>query len=83
MKFWNKVKRLFFGPWTEIGFVEASLQRYEDKVYEINESFNPDNDCCQDCMTGGYYTELLEKIDRIEKQLQRLKKKKGKNNDIN
>jgi hypothetical protein len=77
MRFWKKVKRLFFGPWTEIGFVEASLRRYEYKLYEINESFNPANDCCQDCMTGGYYSKLLEKIERIQKQLDRLKAKKG------
>ena len=78
MKFWKKVKRALFGPYTEQGFVEASLRRHKDKLFDINSSFDPAYDCCQDCMTGGYYTKLIEKIERIEKQLTRLKNRKKK-----
>lgn len=76
MRFWKKVKRVLFGPHTEIGFVERSLRLHQDKLYDINDAFDSGNDCCQDCMTGGYYSKLVEKIERIEKQLERLRKKR-------
>lgn len=78
MKFWKKVKRVLFGPYTEQGFVEASLRRHKQKLFDIEDAFDCSRDCCQDCMTGGYYTRLIEKINRIEKQLTKLKNRKRK-----
>lgn len=76
MRILKKIKRLIFGPYSEIGFVEASLRKHKAKLFDIEDAFDSTQDCCQDCMTGGYYSRLIEKIERIEKQLTRLKEKK-------
>jgi hypothetical protein len=75
----KKLKRLIFGPRTEIGFVEASLKLHKRKLFNLEfdlADFDPSKECCEDCATGGYYSKLKQKISRIEKQLENLKKKR-------
>jgi len=78
VQLYKYIKRLFSYK-TEERYVAAALRRYQDELYNLNCDFDPIKDCCQDCMTGGGYTKLIEKIERVEKQLNRLKNKREKN----
>lgn len=75
----KKIQNFLFGTKTEEQRVAAALYRYKNELYNLNADFDPTTDCCQDCMTSGGYTKLIEKIERVEKQLNRLKNKREKN----
>ncbi len=75
-----KIKRLIFGPKTEIEFVEASLNRHLWQLKDLKIRLGDERDhCCYDCASGGEYTRLVDKIERIEHRLKVLKKRKAKN----
>lgn len=59
----------------EIKRVSAALKRYQDELYDMEADFNPDNDCCPDCMYGTDYSNIIDKIKRVKIQLNRLKEK--------
>lgn len=77
-KFFKQIRIFLFGKPTEIQYVESALRRYKDEKFDLDSSFNPTTDCCQECMTGGRYCDLLDKIERVEAQLIRLKRSKIK-----
>jgi len=73
----KKIKRHFFGPKTEIEFVERSLRRHQKMLRSLEMSIVLTNHCCYDCATNGEHNRLCEKIHRIETMLNVLKKRKG------
>jgi len=75
LRFWKKIKRFLFGPKTELEFVRRSLKRNKDLLSDIEERFDPAYDCCQDCMTAGYYSKLIDKIERMEKHIKGLERR--------
>ena len=79
MKIIKLFKKIFFRQKTEIEYVEAALARYRYELAELDDAFDPKADCCVGCMTGGYSSKLENKIERVEKWLEVLKKRKNKN----
>ena len=78
IKLLTKIKRFFFGPKTEIEFVEAALARYEWQLEEMHMRHR--HSCCTACATGGESNKLADKIERVYKWLEVLKKRKEKKN---
>jgi hypothetical protein len=78
LSLFKKIKLFLFGKKTEIQHVEAALRRYKDELDDLDRSFDPRQDCCHDCKYGIYYSDLYDKIYRVELQLKRLKVKKSK-----
>ena len=74
-KIFAKLKTLFCGPKSEIELVEAALERYEQELDNLTADFDHKVDCCIPCRYDPYYTKLVSKIIRVEKQLERLYKK--------
>lgn len=73
----NFLKRFFFKKKTEIELVEAALARYKKELNEL--IFDPEVDiCCLGCKTGGRSTQLANKIERVERWLEVLHKRKLK-----
>lgn len=79
---WKKITRFLFGPRTELEFVEAALRRYQDELRDMEDDFDPAVDCCPDCMYGSHYSQLIDKIERVKLQRDRLKKKEAKQTEI-
>lgn len=73
----NWLLNKFFKKKTEIQYVEAALKRYRNELFDLSSDFDHTRDCCVTCMTGGYDERLRAKIDRVEKWLAILKKRKG------
>lgn len=70
------VCRLFVSKKTEIEYVEAALIRYQRRLDELNDMFDPADDCCPSCAFYPEYSKLSDKIDRVEKWLVVLKRRK-------
>ena len=78
IKIFKKINKFLFGEPTEIEYVEAALKRYNDKLNELDDICEEKNGCCPQCLFGSEYTMLCEKIERVEKWLEILKKRKIK-----
>ncbi len=78
LKLFKKLHLLLFGRPTEIQLVEAALIRYRHELFDMQADFDPRYDCCQECKYGSRYCKLQDKIERVEKQLIRLKRNKNK-----
>lgn len=77
-KLLRKINRFLF-PKTEIEYVEASLLRHRAEAEDIERQFYElEAPCCVFCFGGSRYSDLIDKIERIETQLKRLKKRKSK-----
>ncbi len=68
--------KIFISKKTEIEYVEAALVRYETRLAELNDMFDPGDDCCPSCAFYPEYSRLVDKIDRVEKWLVILKQRK-------
>lgn len=77
-EFFKQLRIFLFGKPTEIKYVAAALRRYKDELDDLDRSFDPAQDCCHDCKYGIYYSDLYNKIYRVEQQLIRLKRSKAK-----
>lgn len=78
MRWLNKILKIICKEKTEIEYVEAAIKRYRRKLFDLSWDFDHTKDCCLDCRSGGDYTRLLAKIERVEKWLIILKKRKNK-----
>lgn len=76
-RFIKKLYRKFFGPHTEIEFVEAALKRYHARLHDMR--IDQDTYCD---FWSLEERELSNKIDRVEAWLEVLKKRKQKNESI-
>ena len=76
----KRIVKIFTGKdtRTEIEKVEDSLKKHKQKLYEMDDAFDPKKDCCQQCLYGLEYSELYAKIKRVEKWLIVLKNRKNK-----
>lgn len=76
-KLLKKIHRTLF-PKTEIEYVEAALSRYRRRAQAIKDQFaERDAPCCVFCFGGSEYSKLIDKIERVEFQLERLRKRKS------
>lgn len=78
MAWLSKILKKFFGPKTEIEYVEAALKRYENELWDIQQDFDPTKDCCSGCASGGRESFLINKIARVEHRFETLRKRKKK-----
>ncbi len=61
----------------EIGRVQAALVRYNDRIEAMNREWARSGGiCCPNCMFGDEYTNLADKIERVEHWLGILKSRK-------
>lgn len=82
----NKIHRYFseYGKnpiEIEIMRTRKALSQYKNKMDIMNEDFTYSRGvCCTGCAFGPYYTELEEKIKRVEARLSQLIEKQNKLN---
>ena len=75
----KKIKRFICGRKSEIEYVEAALKRYQDRLDKLKKDFYDNGGgCCPECYYGFEFTLLCNKIERVEKWLKILKKRKNK-----
>lgn len=77
MNVFKRVWRALF-PKSEIEYTRASLHRLERKREELWNQWYGSGGCCPHCMFPIVYTELCDKIERVElrvKQLQNIEKR--------
>lgn len=70
------IKLWFWPKKTEIEYVEAALARYKLQLAAMDDDFNPADDCCPWCKNYPVYSDLYDKIERVEAWLVILKKRK-------
>jgi hypothetical protein len=81
MKFLTRLKNFIFGKPTEIELIEAALRRYDQRLDAIQQQWREAGGlCCPGCFSSEFVT-LSNKMERVEKWLAVLKKRKNKNND--
>lgn len=75
----RKIQNFVYGQKTEIEYVEAALSRYQSQIDDIKKKFYDNGGgCCPGCYSGGEFDRLVDKVERVEKWLKILKKRKGK-----
>lgn len=79
MKILKRIKWFLFGKPSEIELVEAALNRYNNRLDEIEKQWAEDGGlCCPNCYSHEY-SKLCKKVERVEHWLQALKQRKSKN----
>lgn len=49
------IKRFLFGSLqVEIDLTQNALNRYKNKLYDLEDALDPDTDCCPNCLHGSY-----------------------------
>jgi hypothetical protein len=67
----------------EIWYVQRSIKRIEAELTRIAEDFlRTESTCCVHCYSGGYYGRLLDKRERVERQLGRLLKRRNQRDRV-